>query len=362
MTSHRVIFGDSRTVLRLIDSESVALTVTSPPYYVHREYEEYLKTEDEYWALMKDVFTQAARVTEPFGKVAINFADRYANYKELGYPCEVLYAHKFDKIMQDANLVLWTRVIWDKVGVYTEGARHLHHPQNKTGHMRAAPNWEYILVWMKNSDGKKPVKDTDMTDAERVKWTDSIWSFSSVPKNETIGGFKLARFPEELPYRLMKMYTSPGDLVLDPFGGMCTVAKVAAHNNRHSISIERNIVLEESIKSNLGIHNGFEQGELFDPPDIRFEYEGNGVIRGTVSDQTGKTLSGIQIRLSREGWDDGVFYTGYDGEYIFTDLPPATYSLSAADFDEGSLTLNLGSLTLDLGPGEEPVIDLTLTI
>lgn len=269
MPSHRIIFGDSREVLPTIEPESVALTVTSPPYFVGREYEDYLETEGEYWGLMDDVFGKVGIATEPHGKVAINFADRYANSKIMGYPCEVLYSHKFDNIMSDHGFVLWTRIIWDKNRVYIDGARYLYHEQNMTGHTRVAPNWEYIFVWTKKSSKPKPVKQTGLIKEDKIAWTDGVWVIDSVQKNEVVEGFKLAKFPDEVPHRLIKMYTEPGDIVLDPFGGTCTVSRMAMLNNRSSICVEKNRVVEECIKKYLG----FGQVDMFiEPQDITFEY------------------------------------------------------------------------------------------
>jgi len=123
-TTHRIIFGDSKEVLSEIKSESVALVVTSPPYFVGREYETYIEDEDDYWYQMNQVFSHMNKILEPYGKVAINFPDRYANARTSGFPNEVLYAHRFDEIMFKAKFVLWARIIWDKKKVFIDGANH----------------------------------------------------------------------------------------------------------------------------------------------------------------------------------------------------------------------------------------------
>jgi site-specific DNA-methyltransferase (adenine-specific) len=250
--NHKVIFGDSRQVLTTVGVEDVALTVTSPPYFVGREYETYIKEEDDYWQLMYDVFGLVAQLTEPYGKVVINFPDRYGNSKLFGYPVEVLYAHEFNQIMDSFGFDLWARIIWDKNKVFINGATHLASPTNKTGQMRVAPNWEYIFVWRKHSQpAPVPKKAVDMTREERIVWTDAIWTIDSVTVNEKEKGFKLAKFPEEIPYRFIRMYTEPGDLVLDPFAGACTTTKVAAELGRDSLCIEYNELMEDYIRDYL---------------------------------------------------------------------------------------------------------------
>jgi DNA modification methylase len=214
--------------------------------------------------MIREVFSHMSRVIEPYGKVVINFPDRYANSKHRGYPIETLYAQGFDDIMGNIGFDLWARIIWDKKKVFIDGANHLASPSNKTGQMRVAPNWEYIFVWRKHSQpAPVPKKKVDMTDEERISWTDSIWSIDSVTVNEKEHGFKLAKFPEQIPYRLIKMYTEPGDTILDPFGGTCTTTYVANQLGRSSICVEKNPAMEDYIRNYLGVHERGVQEDMF---------------------------------------------------------------------------------------------------
>jgi len=249
MTRHRIIFADSRDVV--LPDESVALVITSPPYFVGREYESYIKSTEEYWNLIYDVFQRLDNAVEPFGKVAVNFGDKYSNSADVGRVCEILYSGKYYEIFDRLGYDLWARIIWDKVHVFLNEAKHLVHNTNRTGQMRVAPNWEYIFVWRKRSQGTPPVKKVDMTDKQRVEWTDGVWSIPSVRINERVDGFKLAKFPEEIPTRLIQMYTEPGDTILDPFGGTCTTAKAAINTGRNSIMIEKNPAMRSYIENYL---------------------------------------------------------------------------------------------------------------
>jgi DNA modification methylase len=107
-----------------------------------------------------------------------------------------------------------------------------------------------------------------MTNEERIAWTDGVWSFSSVSVNEEESGFKLAKFPEELPLRLIKMYTEPErDTILDPFAGTCTVNKVARDLGRNSIGVELNLIMKEYIEGYMAI----QQTNMFsDLPEVEF--------------------------------------------------------------------------------------------
>ena len=164
----RIYIGDARDVLPTLREEfegRIALLVTSPPYFVARGYEKYLETVGDYWLMIYETFEHVYDLIEPFGKVAINFADKYANAKEEGRPLEKAYLYDYMNTMW--NYDLWARIIWDKVRVMIDGARHTTNKGRFEGSMRVAPNWEYIFVWRKYIDGMKvPKKELDMTKEE----------------------------------------------------------------------------------------------------------------------------------------------------------------------------------------------------
>jgi len=250
----RIYIGDSREILPNLVSEfskRVALVVTSPPYYVGRGYEGYIESWVDYWEMIEGVFTALTPLIEDWGKVAINFADKYANSKEFGRPLEVCYAAHYSRIM--AAYDLWARIIWDKVKVSIDGARHINDDRTRfTGQMRVAPNWEYIFVWRNRVKSLElPIKNVDMTKEEWKEWVDSIWTFSSVAKNPNVRDTKLAIFPGELPRRLIKMYTQPGDIVLDPFVGTGSTVREARNLGRVGIGIEKNPTMRKVLEANL---------------------------------------------------------------------------------------------------------------
>jgi len=252
----RIYIGDARKVLPYLYDDllgKIALTVTSPPYYVNRGYEKYIDSWEHYWELLYSVFGCVRILTEPFGKVAVNFADKYANSKEYGRPLELPYIPSYAVMMHDVfNMDLWARIIWDKVRVMIDGARHTTNKGRFEGSMRVAPNWEYIFVWRKfMMDRKVPKKNTGITKEEWREYVNGIWRFSSVTANKTVGGTKLAMFPPELPGRLIKMYTEPGDIVLDPFVGTGTTVAEARRLGRVGIGVELNPDMLPILKETL---------------------------------------------------------------------------------------------------------------
>lgn len=270
-TNHNIYIGDARIVLKVLphscldfSKESVALLVTSPPYFVGRTYEQYLSDEDDYFAMLSEVFTYAAEFIEPHGKVAINFADRYANKKLTGKVQEIAYIPFYNALMESLGFTLWTRIIWRKEYTIGEDCKHVLSPPNKYGHMRVSPNWEYVFVWKKDSADQLPKKDVDMTHEEWAEWVDGIWVIPSVKRNYRIEGKKVAMFPPELPRRLIKMYTEPGDIVLDPFVGTGTTLREALLLGRNSIGIELDVDNIPFIKETLDVQDEYiYEGDLF---------------------------------------------------------------------------------------------------
>jgi len=252
MKNSRIYIGDAREVLPELLEEfenRIALVVTSPPYYVGRGYEDYIESEDEYWNLLDEVFNNIHPLLEPFGKVAINYADKYANAKEYGRPLEIPYTPEYERIM-DPNYDLWARIIWYKNRL-PDGARHVTQKSRFEGQMRISPDWEYIFVWRKLGEGRPTKKNVDMTKDEWSDYMKGVWNISPVRCNQRVGNTKLAKFPEELPRRLIKMYTQPGDIVLDPFVGTGTTIKVARDLGRIGIGIELNPEMLGILQENL---------------------------------------------------------------------------------------------------------------
>lgn len=275
-TSHKIYLGDARDWLKQLEPiyrGKVALLVTSPPYFIGREYEEYISSEYDYFRLLRTVLAYATELIEPHGKMAINFADRYANKELMGKTQEISYIPFYTQAFRELGYVLWTRVIWRKEYTIGEDCKHVLSAPNKYGHMRVSPNWEYIFVWKKDTDRPLPKKEITMTDEEWAKWVDGVWVIPSVSKNIRIKGKKVAMFPPELPRRLIKMYTQVGDTVLDPFTGTGTTNMAAIELGRNSIGIELNEenvpVIEENFRAAVAYaYEGNLFGETFLHPDL----------------------------------------------------------------------------------------------
>jgi site-specific DNA-methyltransferase (adenine-specific) len=96
---------------------------------------------------------------------------------------------------------------------------------------------EYILVFSKGSFHRKAPKKSTIARDEFLEFTKTVWKFSAVSAQQ-IG--HPAPFPEDLPYRLIQLYTFQGDVVLDPFAGSGTTCLVAAKTGRIFVGYDTN--------------------------------------------------------------------------------------------------------------------------
>ena len=221
--------GDSRHMAQVEDG-SVQLIVTSPPYNVGKPYGEH---DDEmplekYLAFLGGVWQECRRVLCKGGRIAINVAN---TGRQPYIPLNALIARQ----MLELGLFMRGEIVWDKgpsVGVSTAWGSFARasNPVLRDVH-------EYILVFCKDSFQLKggAGQESGIANQDFVDWTRSIWQF---PTESARRVGHPAPFPEELPRRLILLYTNEEDLVLDPFVGSGTTALAAKKLGRHYIGYD----------------------------------------------------------------------------------------------------------------------------
>lgn len=233
----KIILGDARDPQNYPNSE-FHLTITSPPYFVGKKYEEDY-TFNEYRALLRDVVSATAEKTVPGGKIAINICDIAAFSKVSGRVEENIQISRelVDWLGYD-DCHLLSRIVWIKDPPWINSQHVSYNDKIPATYVRVLPTWEYIWVFYKGDtpkrEGLPPI--TQMVSKEDWKrWVTGVWDIPSVHANRE----HEAMFPEELVRRLVLLYSVPGDTVFDPFMGSGTTAVVAYKNNRDYAGIER---------------------------------------------------------------------------------------------------------------------------
>lgn len=223
---NRIHLGSSENMAALPDG-CVHLMVTSPPYNVQKDYDDDL-TLQEYLDLLERVFAETYRVLAPGGRVAINVAN-------LGRkPYIPLHAYIIQR-MHGIGYQMRGEIIWNK------GASA--GPSCAWGSWKSASNpvlrdiHEYILVFTKGPFKRPDAKGKENT-IERddfLENTKSVWTFAPASAKRLKHP---APFPEELPARLIDLYTFAGDLVLDPFNGSGSTCVAAARRGRRYVGYD----------------------------------------------------------------------------------------------------------------------------
>lgn len=248
----RIFNGNSLDVLRALPDASVDLIVTSPPYADQRKGTYGGIPPDEYVAWFEPIAIELKRVLKPTGSFVLNIKERVVNGERHTYVLELIIALR-------KQGWLWTEeYLWHKKNCYPgkwpnrfrdAWERCLHFTKEK----KFAMYQEAVMVPMgdwKNSRLKK-LSDTDKTrDESRVlsgfgkKIDNWIGRDMAYPANvlhlATECGNKQhsAVFPEALPEWFIKLFTKPGDTVLDPFMGSGTALRVSQRLDRRSVGIE----------------------------------------------------------------------------------------------------------------------------
>lgn len=221
----KIICKSSEHMEELPDS-SIHLMVTSPPYNVKKEYDEDLSL-NEYRSLLKTVFKETYKKLVTGGRACINIAN-------LGRkPYIPLHSYIIEDML-GIGFHMRGEIIWNKASSAS--------PSTAWGSWQSAANpvlrdiHEYILVFSKESFSRKiGHKNNTITKEDFLEWTKSVWTFPAVSAR-MIG--HPAPFPEELPHRLIQLYTFKEDVVLDPFCGSATACLVALKDGRHYIGYD----------------------------------------------------------------------------------------------------------------------------
>ncbi len=271
-TSHKVVFGSSLNMKELEDN-SVHLVVTSPPYFnAPFDYPGLFKTYKDFLTMMKGVAKELRRVMAQGRICCFVVDDMLVNGDKFPVVADVT------KTMMRAGFRYRDKIIWIKPKGYVRISRRsgviLQHPYP----MYFYPDnlQESILIFQKGKFDYSYLKQVspEILEASRIDskefnslgialtvWDDSSGERNAIPDTWQITNVLpmkgrleegVAAFPDEIPRRLIKLFTFVGENVLDPFTGSGTTLKVAKDLRRNSFGYEIDVELRSIIAEKLG--------------------------------------------------------------------------------------------------------------
>jgi len=272
-TRHKIINGDSRQMAEL-DNKSVDLVITSPPYWQLKDYGTdnqigYDDSYEEYINNLNLVWKESYRVLNNGCRLCVNIGDQFARavyygrYKVMPIRTEII------KFCEAIGFDYMGAIIWQKktTSNTTGGASLMgSYPTPRNGILSI--DYEFILLFKKLGTPIKPNRalkeQSKMTIEEWKEYFAGHWNFGGTKQDGHI-----AMFPEELPRRLIKMFSFVGDTVLDPFLGSGTTSLAARNLNRNSVGYETNPDFIPFVKRKLDIN----QGDIFNSEYIFIKQE-----------------------------------------------------------------------------------------
>lgn len=262
---NRIVRHDSRYLTNKVGKESVFLTVTSPPYHNAINYQEHVGSSGWYrgtvgqplgkWISdMKDVFSEVYKATKPGGFCCIVVGNEIIDGKnKLPLPAILLTELTKEKM----GWRFFEEIVWNKV---TGGKKRFRVTVQHPFPTYYYPNimHEQIIVLRKEPyvNIKNEKSKLIIDDLMKKEIANSVWHIAPVPPS--FAAFHPAAFPEEIPYRLIQLYSNKGDLVLDPFVGSGQTTKVAKLLARNYIGMDAsqkyvNIAKKRTRSSSLGL-------------------------------------------------------------------------------------------------------------
>ncbi|MFX0113439.1 MAG: DNA-methyltransferase [Candidatus Hodarchaeota archaeon] len=263
VSGQKVYLTDSSRMLEFIKPESVQLVVTSPPYWNIKDYGDpaqigFGQSYETFIQSLNSIWGKCVHVLKPNGKIAVIVQPIPVSSKETGLGRSSILdimtnVHLF---MKELGMDLSNIFIWDKRKYNNQRIFGSYpYPPNFFSHL----SFEFIYVFRK--PGKTESRSKELKETSKLSMQEwSSWCFNSIwdipPKikinsrGANILGH-IAPFPEEIPYRLIRLFTFTGDVVLDPFLGSGTTLQVCRITKRQGIGFEIVRDYEDLIKKRI---------------------------------------------------------------------------------------------------------------
>jgi site-specific DNA-methyltransferase (adenine-specific) len=242
-----------------LPDNSVHLAITSPPYWQLKDYgtDNQIGFHDSYENYINNlnlVWKECYRTLHNGCRLCVNIGDQFARAVYYGRYKVIPIREEIIKFCENIGFDYMGAIIWQKVTTSNTtggGVQMGSYPYPRNGILKL--DYEFILVFKKLGDSPKPTKEqkelSKMTAEEWNTFFAGHWNFPGARQSGHI-----AMFPEELPRRLIKMFSFVGETVLDPFAGSGTTALAAKNTDRNSVGYEINPEFIPIIKDKLEVH------------------------------------------------------------------------------------------------------------
>lgn len=251
-----------------VEDKSVHLIITSPPYWQLKDYGDvnqigFNDSYENYINNLNLVWMECFRVLHDGCRLCINIGDQFARSVYYGRYKVIPIHSEIIRFCETIGLDFMGQIIWQKTTTMNTtggGAVMGSFPYPRNGIVKL--DFEYILLFKKQGNAPKPTmeqkQNSVLTNEEWNTYFNGHWYFNGAKQDK-----HLAMFPEELPHRLIKMFSFPEEVILDPFMGSGTTGLAAKNLNRNSIGYEINHDFIQIIKEKIG------QDTLYDSTDIQ---------------------------------------------------------------------------------------------
>jgi site-specific DNA-methyltransferase (adenine-specific) len=242
-----------------VDEKTVHLIITSPPYWQLKDYGSadqigFNDSYEDYINNLNLVWAECHRVLHDGCRLCINIGDQFARSVYYGRYKVIPIRTEIIKFCETLGFDYMGAIIWQKPTTMntTGGATVMgSFPYPRNGIIKI--DYEFILIFKKPGDSPKVSKEIkEQSKLSKEEWNEYFsghWNFNGEKQIQ-----HLAMFPEELPKRLIKMFSFVGDTVLDPFLGSGTTILAAKNLNRNSVGYEINSEFLPIIKEKVGIN------------------------------------------------------------------------------------------------------------
>ena len=268
-THHKVIFGNCMSMEEISD-QSIHLMVTSPPYFNSPfDYQGLFKNYGHFLGVLRKFARETYRVLQDGRIAAVNIDDMLVNGTKYPIIADAI------KVFQEAGFRYRDKITWKKPDGYLRISRRSGVLLQNPYPMYFYPDnlLESIIIFQKGKFNYRSIPQNirelsiiDKKKFQQNKWYMTLWEMTNVLPGSPLEK-DIAAFPEELPYRLIKLFSYVGETVLDPFLGSGTTMKVARKLKRNSVGFEIIRDLEKTIR----IKTGFNGKNDFPNQEDKFE-------------------------------------------------------------------------------------------